>query len=376
MTSEERHERRYQRRCEQRRRKRANKNPHIDCYEAVFSFKHLWDAYKHCRKGVRWKGSVQRYIFDAPLRTVRVHRKLMQGKYKCAIPHEWDTWERGKKRHIKSVPIGERVVQRCLADNCLLPTLEPMFIYDNGACMKKKGYDFAMNRLDAHLHRYYRKYGSEGYVLLFDFEKFYDNVSHVVLRDILNKRLCDQRILKMVDDILATFGPIGLGLGSQISQVLALASANELDHFVKQNLGVEYYARYNDDGYLIHQSKEYLQDCLEKMKLICASLHIKISPKKTHIMKLSRFKFLKARIYLTKTGKVVRKIAKERITIERRKLKKLKKKLDAGVVDMQHIEMAYQSWRGFAKRYFNSWHTVRNMDKLYYSLYPNSAIIC
>lgn len=369
MTSEERREARYRRRCNQRRLKRIAKNPVTDDFASVFSWSNLYTSYLNCRKNVAWKGSVQRYIFDAPIRVTQTHTKLMQGKYRCVTPHEWDTWERGKKRHIKSVPIGERIVQRCLADNALVPVLSPTFIYDDGACLRDKGYDFAQRRLQCHLSRFYRQHGTDGYVLLFDFSKFYDNVDHDLILNILQRRFTDRRILGMVNEIMDTFGPVGLGLGSQISQILALASANTLDHFIKQTLGIRFYARYNDDGYLIHQSKEYLQDCLARMQVICDQLHIKLNMKKTQIVKLSHgFKFLKARVYLLPSGKIIRKISKKSIVTERRKLKKLKRKLSDGVIDMKHIEMQYQSWRSFALK-FDAWRTVQSMDALYKRLY-------
>lgn len=364
MTSEERHELRYQRRRAARLKKRQEKYPHADNYDAVFTFGHLWKSYRNCRKNVAWKGSVQRYIFAAPVRVIRTYHKLQQGKYKCVTPHEWDTWERGKPRHIKSVPIGERVVQRCLADNSLVPVLERTFIYDNGACMKNKGYTFAINRLETQLHRYYRKHGSEGYILLYDFSKFYENIDHDLIRFILRKLFSDPRNLGMVDNILATFGK-GLGLGSQISQILALASANALDHQAKEVMKIEGYARYNDDGYMIHPSKKYLQKCLKYMERICNILHIKLNKKKTQIVKLTHgFKFLKARVYLTKTGKVIKKIGKKNIVRERRKIKKLRKRLDAGLIDWEHIKMQYQSWRSWTAN-FNAYWTIQNMDKLF-----------
>lgn len=373
MTSEERHEARYRRRVERRRQKRMEKHPCADSYEAVFSWGNLWRSYRACRRNVTWKGSVQRYIFQAPIRVSQTYEKLMQGKYKCVTPHEWDTWERGKKRHIKSVPIGERVMQRCLADNALVPVLSPMFIYDNGACLPNKGYDFAQRRLKCHLSRFYREYGTDGYILLFDFSKFYDNVDHGLLLQSLRTRFTDRRLLGMIEQIMGTFGPVGLGLGSQISQILALLSANKLDHAIKQDMGICYYARYNDDGYLIHHSKAYLQKCLAQMQKICGQLGIKLNMKKTHIVKLSHgFKFLKARIYLTSTGKVIRKVPKKSIVTERRKLKKLRRKLDAGTIDFAHIQMQYQSWRSFAMK-FDAWQTVQSMDALYKKLYKEAA---
>lgn len=369
MTSEERREARYRRRKLRRIQHRRELHPGTDDYNTVFSFGNLWTSYRNCRKNVGWKGSVQRYTFAAPIRVIQTHKKLMLGKYKCVTPHEWDTWERGKKRHIKSVPIGERVMQRCLADNALIPVLGPTFVHDNGACMKYKGYDFAMRRLECHLQRHYRKYGNEGYILLFDFSKFYENIDHNLIRSIVGHYFKDPGIRRMVDQILSTFGTNGLGLGSQISQVLALASGSSLDHAIKQDMRIKSYARYNDDGYLIHPSKEYLQQCLAQMQEICEKLHIKLNMKKTQIVKLSHgFKFLKARIYLTDSGRIIRKLPKKSIVTERRKLKKLKVKLAEGKIDYAHIEMQFQSWRSFALK-FDSWWAVQNMDLLFNQLY-------
>lgn len=235
--------------------------------------------------------------------------------------------------------------------------------------MKLKGYDFAMNRLHKHLMEYYKKHGNNGYILLFDFKKFYENVDHELLMKVLRQKISDERVITMISNIMATFGSTGLGLGSQISQILALQSANRLDHFCKQELRIKAYARYNDDGYLIHESKEYLQECLARIKDLCRELKITLNLKKTHIVKLSHgFKFLKARIYLTASGKIVKKISKKSIVAERRKLKKLKIKLRSGIIDYKHIEMQYQSWRAFAKK-FDAYHTISNMDKLYKELY-------
>lgn len=351
-------------------KKRREKHPDADNYNAVFSYTHLWKSYRNCRKNVSWKGSVQRYIFAAPIRVSRTYKQLMQGKYKNVVPHEWDTFERGKPRHIKSVNIGERVVQRCLADYSLVPVLSDTFIYDNGACMKRKGYTFAINRMERHLRKYYRKHGSEGYILLYDFSKFYENVDHGLIRHILSRLFSDSRNLQMIDRILETSGD-GLGLGSQISQILALASANGLDHQAKEIMRIKGYARYNDDGYMIHKSKKYLQKCLKYMKRICNILHIKLNEKKTQIVKLTHgFKFLKARIYLTSTGKVIKKVGKKNIVRERRKLKKLRKRMDDGLIDWEHIKMQYQSWRSWTSN-FNSYWTIQSMDKLYHQLYAD-----
>ena len=376
MTSEERREARYQRRAAARRAKRDAACAAHDNYDEVFSYKHLYQSYKCCRRGVSWKASVQKYTANAPLNILHTYNQLAAGKFKSPGFYEFDLYERGKHRHIRSTVISERVVQRCLCDNALVPVLERTFVYDNGASMKNKGYDFAMRRITQHLHEHYRKYGNEGYILLFDFSKFFDNVSHEVVKAILHKEFTDERLLALTEHFIDAFGDKGMGLGSQISQVLALASANRLDHYVKEVLQVRGYGRYMDDGYLIHTSKAYLQNCVAHIRAICAELGITLNEKKTQIVKLSHgFSWLKVRFFITKTGKVVRKIYKRSVTKMRQKMKKLHRKYLCGKITFADIYATWQSWRSYAAR-FNAWHTVQNMGALYTNLFINSKEDC
>ena len=56
------------------------------------------------------------------------------------------------------------------------------------------------------------------------------------------------------------------------------------------------------------------------------------------------------------------------IVRERRKLKKLKEKLDAGEIEYNEILQQYKSWRGYMKQ-FNSYKTLKNMDELFDDLF-------
>ena len=316
-----------------------------------------------------WKASVQKYIANAPLNVYRTYKELEAGKFRSPGFYEFDLYERGKHRHIRSTGIMERVVQRCLCDNALVPMVERSFIYDDGASMKNKGYDFAIRRITRHLQEHYRKYGTEGYILLFDFSKFFDNVSHELIKADLHRRFTDQKILAITEHFIDAFGEKGMGLGSQISQVLALASANRLDHFIKDECRVRGYGRYMDDGYIIYPNKEYLVALKDHIRAVCAELGITLNEKKTQIVKLSHgFSWLKVRFFLTKTGKVVKKIYKRSITRMRMKLKKLAKKLDAGKLTFPDIWVTWQSWRAYALR-FDAWRTIQNMGKLYCKLF-------
>lgn len=286
----------------------------------------------------------------------------------------------------RTPPGGRRQYENIKVIN---PTLKPSFIYDNGASTENKGIDFALNRLSCHLQRHYRKYGREGYVLLFDFSNYFANAQHWPVSRELAKRVHDVRIRALANECLDNFGPIGYGLGSQISQTAALMLPNKLDHFIKEKLGIKGYARYMDDGYLIHPSKEYLKECLTRMKEVCDSLGIILNTKKTKIKKLSEgFKFLQIRFKLTETGKVLRKMSFESIKKIRRKLKKFKLwniegrvvkiagKLVRRVFPLSDICSAYESWRGHMKR-GNSFHAIERMDlyfKKLFGFHPNNKI--
>lgn len=50
------------------------------------------------------------------------------------------------------------------------------------------------------------------------------------------------------------------------------------------------------------------------------------------------------------------------------KLKKLRRKLDAGKITLQDAANTWQSWVGYAKN-FKAYHTIENMNKLYTQLF-------
>ena len=377
MTSKERHQQRYLRRRARREAARAAKLAQARDFDQVFTYEHLYAAYRRCRRNVGWKASVQRYSAQAPLNVVRTQQKLLAGTYRCPDFFEFDIFERGKKRHIKSTVIGERVVQRCLCDYALVPVIGSSFVYDNGACMKNKGYDFAVRRMLCHLEKHVREHGTEGYVLIGDLKSFFDSIPHWAVEQLIRKQFTDERIVRLILDMVKQFAPkaqagegVGLGLGSQVSQVLAPAIPGAMDHFVKEVLGVKYYGRYMDDFYLIHHDKEFLKTCMDAIRAKCAEVGLTLSDRKTQIVKLTRgFTFLKVRTHVTQTGHIVRRIYPRSVTRQRRKLKKLRHLLINGEMLPGDVYNSFQSWDSHAAR-FDTWRTRQSMRNLFAQLFP------
>lgn len=123
MNSAERREARYQRRKAARMEKKAAALREYGDFETVFSFERLYESYRASVRGVGWKASTQRYKAASLANVTKTHEELIAGRYRSKGFYEFDIVERGKPRHIRSVHISERVVQRCLCDYCLVPML-------------------------------------------------------------------------------------------------------------------------------------------------------------------------------------------------------------------------------------------------------------
>lgn len=366
------------------------------------------DAFNKCKKGSIWKESVQRYEMNLLKNIDHQITAIQNGTYEQLPFNEFPLNERGKTREIKAIHIEDRVVLRNLCDNILTPSIKKYLIYDNGASVKGKGIHFTRKRFETHLHKYYREHGSnEGYILLMDFTKFFDNIQHNKLVSEYEQRINDEDLIGFLRKVIDAFKidvsymsedeykyclnsvynaleyakidkslltgekymKKSIGIGSQISQISGLLFPTRIDSYCKIVKSLHYYGRYMDDTYIIHESKEYLKELLHEINKICDGYGIFINHKKTQIVKLTKtFTFLKTRYNLTDTGKVIKRINKDSITRERRKLKKFRKMLNEGKITYPEIEEAYHSWRGNL-RYYSAYNVMKNMDKLFNELF-------
>jgi hypothetical protein len=373
MTGKERREIRRQRRKAAREAQKKEKCPPDDGYARITDPDNLYRAYKQSRRGVSWKESTQRYEMNWLLNIAGTRRELAAGESVQKGFAEFEIRERGKIRHIKSVHIAERIVQKTLCDQVLVPILSRPLIYDNGASLKGKGLHFALRRVIAHLSKYYRRNGrsNRGYVLTTDFSKYFDSIRHDILLGNITKYVRNKRAADLLSSFVSVFGGgVSLGLGSQVSQICAAFHPNPLDHAVKERMRIKYYARYMDDLYLIHRDRAYLKSCLGEIRKICEGLGIALNLKKTRITKLSEgFVFLKGKYILLENGKILRRPDKAGIQRERRKIKKFKGLLERGKMNDADIRTAYQSWRNNFMKRFDAYHAVRRMDALYNRLF-------
>lgn len=333
-----------------RRILKRDKNKITVSYDDVISYKSLYRSAFVSAKGVKWKASVQKYRLNLFSNLYKTRRKLLAKQNVCEGFIEFDISERGKIRHIKSVHFNERVIQKSLCQNALIPTMTRNLIVDNGASQKGKGTHYSLKRLEKQLRKHYRKYGYNGYILLVDFKKYFDNINHEKLKTITREYLKDVDLVNLYNGFIDAFGVCGLGLGSETSQISAVVYLNKIDHYIKEQAKIKGYGKYMDDSYFIHRDKEYLKSLLRKLQILFLEYGIKLNEKKTIIVPLKQgFTFLKTRFFLTDNGKIIKKPCHDSIVRERRKLKRQAFLLRKGVLTEKEIKTSFVSWCGSMK---------------------------
>lgn len=370
-------------------------------FEKVYDFDNLYRAWLEVRRVSAWKERTQRYEEDILSNIFRLGEALKAGTARLGDFRTFVIKERGKLRLIHSYDIDTRIAVRSFIDNVLLPKVLPKLIYDNSASIKGKGVDFHRRRLVAHLQRFYRKHGNGGYVLTMDFSKFFDNIDHAQLKAMFAKVLgddeCSAFASMLVDkgttdiscltederlyledhpfdsvsfhskmDASKCNGSVllhrGVPIGGQLSQIAGVFYPSDIDSCVKTVKGERHYARYMDDIYVIHQSKEHLRALLDEIRAMCKAKGIFINERKTQITPIWRpFTILKVQYRVTADGDIVRSPCKDTFKRERRAIHRFAKDIDAGRRSKADVCGSYRSWRGNFSR-FDCLKSIRSVD--------------
>lgn len=368
ITSEERHAARRVRRERKREEKRRLYKAAYDDYASVASVSSLVKAAYQSRKGVGRKASVQKYMANLMMNSIESNKKLMAGKDVRQGFIEFNIHERGKARHIKAMHVKERVIQRSLCDNALVPVLRRSLIYDNGASLSGKGIHFALNRLRHMLRKHARKHGDKGWVMLVDFSGYFDNIRHEPILDMLNKYFDDPRIRWLAWLFVKAFGKSSMGIGSQVSQIFAVAYPNRADHCIHERHRLGLSARYMDDTYAICEDRQRLEEALRDCAEIWRELGIRLHPRKTQIIPVRRFSFMHARFRITKSGRVLMLPNRKSYRRMRRKLRTFLGMYKNKLMTFEQINTCYQSWYGY-QAHFNAHRALRGMDRYFHSLF-------
>lgn len=299
---------RYERRQYKRKLKQAERNKAIGSMEDLFNFRDLYYyGLKSCNL-VRWKGSVQNHEMHLVSKTARMQKDVLEGKWEPDRYIHFIIHERGKVRPIDAPRIRDRQMQKLYTKEVLLELYLPSMIYNNGASLPGKGFDFSMKLLEKELHEHYRKWGRAGSVILIDFSKFFPNADHDEIKRRHERLIFDPKIRALADQIVdSSPEEIGLPLGIETSQAEMIAYPSELDNYIKCQLGLKGAGHYMDDYCILVPPTLDAKEVLELIIAKATSLKLIINRNKTQIKPLtSTFTWCKTRYTLTETGAVIK----------------------------------------------------------------------
>lgn len=299
-------------------------------------------AAKICMRNVSWKNSVLKWRIprNRMMFCLDLKRQLDTGVHKLAPFYVFWVKE-PKRRMIQALLFRDRVVQVAMLVNGLYEEITRGNIEDNMACQTGKGTSKALERMKTYLEWYFQQHGLDGVVYSFDFHDFFGSLDHVAVKEWLYERISRPAYRREVFMTIDAYGEKGLGLGSPLSQLIAVSCVTEIDRVIKEKHGVECYIRYSDDGRIIVASKEKIKEIIADMIPIMKKFGISFNPKSCiHPLKQGVY-FLKWRFVLDEAGHVT--ITKKKSKVNRfiRHMRKLR---ENGASE-EDLKTSFQSWQ-------------------------------
>lgn len=175
-------------------------------------------------------------------------------KYKKTVIND-----KGKERELMKLPyFPDRIIQWAV-----MLQLEDIFTKNlcghTCASVKNRGIHKASYLTTKYLYNI-------DYCLKVDIKKYYPNVNHKILKQLLRKKFKDEKLLRLLDKIIDSYpGEKGIPIGSYLSQYFANFYLSYFDHWLKEKLRLKCVVRYMDDIIIIDNSKELLHDVREQM---------------------------------------------------------------------------------------------------------------
>ena len=330
-------------------------------FERVIDFDNMYKAYRKAKCGKGFKKSAAKFNVNALDAINLLINQLKNKTYQISGYNEFKVYE-PKERIIQTTSFKDKVIQHSLCDNVILPKLENVFIYDNCAGQKGKGTLFGLERLSTQMKAFYKKYKFNGYILKCDISKFFYNISHEQLKEIVHYWFSDSDICWLVDLFIDSTEGKGIPLGNQINQGLALLYLDGMDKLIECELGIEYYGRYMDDFYLIHPNKEYLKYCLEIITEYLNTLDLTLNGKTQIFPFKNGVNYLGFHTYITENGKVIKKLKNQNKRNAQKKYIRMAKSVVEGKITIKKFNDSYNAWKNHIL-HGNCYNLGRNMDE-------------
>ncbi len=223
-------------------------------YKAICSIENLNLADQVARRGKKQSYGVELHDRNREGNIKRLSEILLNKEFKTS---QYDNFflncDNGKIREISRLPYyPDRIVHHAVM-NVLEPIWIKLFTIDTYSCIKGRGIHLAAKKVKQCLID--DKEGTK-YCLKLDVRKFYPSIDHDVLKEILRRKIKDNDLLWLLDEIIDS-AP-GVPIGNYLSQYFANLYLAYFDHYIKEVEKIKHYYRYCDDVVIFGSGKAAL----------------------------------------------------------------------------------------------------------------------
>ena len=312
-----------------------------------------------------------------------IRQSILMGEYTPKPVRRVEIPKPDKGVRLLGIPtVLDRMIQQAIAQE-ITPIFETIF--------SPNSYGFRPERSPKQAVEAARKYIQEGYtwVVDIDLEKFFDRVNHDKLMALVNRRVSDKRVLKLIRKYLESGVMIngleivteeGTPQGGPLSPLLSNIMLHELDKELESR--GHKFCRFADDCNVYVKSQKAGNRVMASItKYIEGELKLKINQGKSAVDRPWKRKFLGFSFYLKKDGVGIRTHEKsiKRFKAEVReltsksdgsniasKIMKLKQKITGwinyfGIADMKGLATKLDEWirRRLRMCYWKQWKKIK-----------------
>ncbi len=254
----------------------------IHKFEDTISVENLLLAWQEFIKGKRSRYDVQVFSLNLMDNILQLHQELASKTYEHGGYYDFFIND-PKPRHIHKASVRDRLLHHAIY-RILYPFFDRTFIADSFSCRINKGTHKALDRFRGFASEVSKNNTKTCWILKCDIRKFFENIDHKILIDILKSYISDGEIIWLIERVIQSFSKRpgkGLPLGNLTSQLFVNIYMNEFDQFVKHKLKSRYYVRYADDFIILSQKRGWLSSLLLSIQdFLREKLRLTIHPQK------------------------------------------------------------------------------------------------
>ena len=183
---------------------------------------------KVIRRNTKNKKKVQKFDDFYSCNIVKIKELLMShkykmGKYNIFIIHE------PKVRIIMSQEIEDKIINHLVAKYFLRDVFDKTLSDRNCATRVGKGTHYALKLFKNDYNYYLNKY-EKFYILKLDISKYFYNLDHKIIKDLVKRKIKDKSVLKIINDIIDSTNE------DYINQEIIKLKENEKNRIMKSNI--------------------------------------------------------------------------------------------------------------------------------------------